>query len=412
MTNVRVPPQSLDAERSVLGSIMLLNGAIEEVAAIVSAESFYSNAHASLFAVMLDMKKRRLQIDGVTLAEELIRINELEEVGGAAYIGEVLDSVPHAQHALHYSRIVREKYNQRKLIYGINDLSASLYDGMSPDDAVAALDALSQSVGTGLVGDTTVPLTTAIDELEKYEALVEAGKIKVLTTTIKPVDDAHELGGMPGAWMAILAARTSIGKTALATQIACDNAAKGVPGVIYSLEMKQRRVASRIVRSMERSAARDLPLMINDKVRDLRHILMDIRMQVRKRGVRLVVVDYLQLVRPPDRRMDRNLQVMEISRSFLEIANELDITILGVSQLTRGSEDRIPKINDLSESGALENDADSVMLLHRERGKSGAQLILAKNREGGIGKFDLEFKAAMSRIEARDEFRELAESMP
>jgi len=404
---LRLPPQSLDAERGVLGGILLLNEAIEDVSGILDADHFYSDGHQTIFATISDLYENKVHgIDAVTLAEELMRHDRFEEVGGAGYLAEILDAVPHASHVLYYARIVREKYQQRQIIYGISELQASLYSGMAPDEAVAELDSISRSVGSGLVGETTVHISQAVDEHEEYERRVEAGEIYVISTTIKPLDELHELYGMPGGWYAILAARTSIGKTALAVQMACDCGANEVPAVVFSLEMRQRRVAQRVIKSRESAVARKLPVYLNDKLRNIRHIILEIRRLVKQRGVRLVVIDYLQLVKPEDRRLDRHRQIAEISGALVELKNELDIVIIAVSQLNRGSEDREPKLNDLSEGGAIENDADSVLLLYRPRDRMDMKIICAKNRDGSIGKVDVEMKPVIGRIEAKDQFVE------
>ena len=410
MITAQSPPQDLDAESGVLGSIMLDNRVIEEVTAILDEDMFYSTANGSIYAAMLHMHSQGRPIDPVLLCEQLVSQKELANVGGAEYILKIVEAVPHSAHANYYSRIVRERAQQRRLIWKLKELTSELYEGMKPDVAVGELDRLSQSVGTGLVGETSVLLATAIDERDAWNQAVEQGLIQIIGTSLPGVDAAHELRGMPGGWFGIIAARTSVGKTMYGVQIAYDAAAAGVPAVIYSLEMRQRRVADRVLKYQARDLVRSRQLWVNDKLRDIRHIVMDIRMHVRKHGVRLVLLDYLQLIRPANPKLDRRFQMEEISRAIVELKNELDIVILGISQLNRGSEGQKPKLSDLSESGALENDADSVLLLHRLRDREEGCVIVAKNRDGTTGvEIDVKLNSQTARFEERDKFADLSE---
>jgi replicative DNA helicase len=331
--SLETPPQDLNAEMSVLGSIMLDNRCIEEVMGIIDCDMFYSQANSIIYGAIQQMQSVGKPVDPVLLCEMLLSQKALASVGGAEYVATILESVPHAAHANYYSRIVREKAQQRRIIWKLKELTSELYEGMKPDLAVGELDRLCLSIGTGLVGETSVTLATAIDESDAYHKLVADGKIQVIGTGLPSVDQAFELGGMPGGSMGIIAARTSAGKTILGVQMAYDAAAAGVPAVVYTLEMRQRRVADRVLRYQARDVVRSQKLWLNDKLRDIRHICMDIRMHVRKHGVGLVLIDYLQLVRPANPKLDRRLQVEEISRALVELKNELDIVIIAAFQL-------------------------------------------------------------------------------
>jgi replicative DNA helicase len=410
--NLRLPPQNLDAERGVLGSVMLLNESLDEIQAIVSADSFYSHAHQQIFCTAVDMRQRRVRVDAVTLSEEMMSKGTYESVGGAAYIMEVLDTVPHSSHALYYARIVREKYLQRCLIYKLGEIQASLFIDMKPDQAVAELDSLCQSIGVGLVGDETITISEAIDKLQLWNRKIEAGEMQLVSTSIPSVDRAHKHGGMLGGWLAIIAARTGIGKTSLLTQMLCHNAENDVPALMYSLETNDYLIASDVLAAREESVARKLPLRINDKAKSIRHIVMDIRNQVRRNGVKVVGIDYVQLIQPTDTRLDRRLQVAEISGCLVALKRELNITIIGLSQVVQSAEDREPKLNDLSETGSLSNDADSVLLLHRPRNRNESKLIVAKIRHGGmVGSHLLTYDPETAMVTPKDEFAELSETM-
>lgn len=411
--SAQTPPHDLNAEMSVLGSVMLDNRSMEEVAGIIDCDMFYSQANGIIYAAMQQMQAVGKPVDAVLLCEMLHSQKELAGVGGAEYVATILESVPHAAHANYYSRIVREKAQQRRIIWKLKGLTSELYEGMKPDSAVGELDRLCLLIGTGLVGETSVPIEKAIQERDEWNAAVEQGLIQVVSTSLSGVDKHLPLSGMPGGWLMLIAARPSVGKTILGAQLAENAARNGIPTVVYSLEMMQRRVADRVLTYHEKQSLCKQPLWLNDKLTDIRHIMMDIRMHVRKSGVRLVVIDHVGLVEAANPRLERRLQIAEISRSLRKLKNELGIVVVLLCQLNRGAEDtKKPTLANLAESASLEQDADSVLLIHRLRERPEGVVILAKNRDGATGaEVSVRLHADKVLFEERNEFAELSERM-
>lgn len=417
MTELRVPPHSQDAEKSVLGSMMLGPDCIDEVRMLLTYESFYMQRNGKMFEAILSLHDSRVPVDPMVLCEDLLRRQWLEEIGGAEYVMEIVESVPHAAHAVYYANIVRRNAVTRSLIFGMRALVDRAYKGDEPEEIAAEVSALAESAQQGIVGQTSWTAAQSLDSLEQFERDLEAGRVRVIPFGIAGIDnkidigtrDGVKQGGMQGGDLIVLGARPSIGKTALATQIAVDCASNTGPAAIFSLEMKQRRVTRRVVRDMSRAEFRKLPLMINSTLRKHRDILTEIRLLVKRHGVQFVIVDHIGLVHPPNERIDRRLQVAEMSRSFKETAEALNIPIMVLSQLNRTSEKagRRPGLSDLAESSALDQDADIAILLHREtRSDSDCEVILAKNRDGETGLVKLEFKAAIARLVEKDVYGE------
>lgn len=432
---LRVPPQNLDAERGVLGSILLLNEAIDDVGEVLKAEHFYSDGHQKIYTAIRDLYENNIKgIDGVTLANELVRRGELEEVGGAAYLGEILDSVPHAAHVRYYSEIVREKWLQRSLIYACTEILAESYELstdiedllQSAERRVFGIVEQQEGAGNIAIGDI---LMDAFDRIE--ERLAREGDVTGVTTGFSDLD--AQTTGLQPTELVILAARPSMGKTAFVCNIAeavARHANKGV--LLFSLEQSNLELAERFLCITSRVNGHDLragnltadqrdqlmaasddlarlPLFIDDKPgRTMAQIAALARRLHRKSPLGVIIIDYLQLVEPDDKNSPREQQIASISRRLKFLAKELRVPVIALSQLNRGvelREDKRPRLADLRESGAIEQDADMVMFLHRpdaydpEDRPGEAEIVVAKHRSGPTGIVRLTWRKEYMRFE-------------
>ena len=417
----KLPPQDLDAERGVLGSILLMNDMIDEVADIIQANHFYLEAHQQIYNGIWRLHDNGIRgIDAVTLSSELAKKNELEAIGGNRYLIEILDTVPHAAHAKYYAGIVRDKYIQRSLIYACTDILRENYE--DADDTQELLQRaehrifqiLEQQENTDKLEIRDILLKT-FDRIN--ERLEHEGHVSGLSTGFADLDG--KTNGLQPSELVILAARPSMGKTALVVNIAEAVAREAQTGVvIFSLEQSKLELAERLLcirakldghklrkgdlseedrdRLMQASAElSELPLFIDDSPgRTMAQIGAISRRLKRRRSVGLVIIDYLQLIEPEDKKAPREQQIAAIARRLKFLAKELDIPVVALAQLNRGvelREDKRPRLADLRESGAIEQDADLVMFLHRpdaynpEDNPGLAELIIAKHRSGPTG---------------------------
>lgn len=431
----RLPPQNLDAERSVLGSILLANEAIDEIADILQPEYFYSEAHRRMYAACRDLYDRGIRgIDPVTVAEELDRRGELADVGGVPYLTEVLEAVPHAAHVKYYAGIVRDKWIQRSLIYACTEILRESYDPASDTDEL--LQHAEQRIFRILEQQE------ATEKLEIGEILMEAwdrinerlentGTISGLTTGFVDLD--AKTNGLQPSELVVLAARPSMGKTALVCNIAEAVARREQRGVlIFSLEQSRLELAERFlclrakvnghdVRSgnlnedqrhalmQASSELSELPLYIDEQPgRSMAQISAISRRMKRRSNLGLVIVDYLQLIEPEQKTVPREQQISQITRRLKYLAKELHLPVIALAQLNRGvelREDKRPRLADLRESGAIEQDADLVMFLHRpdaydpEDNPGLAEVIVAKHRSGPTGIVNLTWRKEFMRFE-------------
>ncbi|QDT39433.1 replicative DNA helicase [Stratiformator vulcanicus] len=431
----RVPPQNLEAERGVLGSLLLMNDAIDEVADVVTADSFYSDRHRLIYASIHDLYERGVRgIDVVTLAEKLEKERHLEECGGPAYLVEILESVPHAAHAKYYAEIVREKAVERSLIYACTDILKECYDATRPIDEILQLAEqgifriLEQQEITERfsIDQILIDAWSRIEQRSQNE-----GELSGLTTGFSDLDK-HTNGFQPSE-LIILAARPSMGKTALVCNWAeaiADRTGKAV--LLFSLEQSKLELAERFLciraqvdghklrsgefdeaeryRLMEASSElHELPLFIDDQAgRTVSQIGAIARRLKRQGNLGIIIVDYLQLIEPEDRKAPREQQIAFISRRLKFIAKELSVPVVALAQLNRGvelREDKRPRLADLRESGAIEQDADLISFLHRpdqydKNDRPGeAEVIIAKHRSGPTGIVKLTWRAKYMRFE-------------
>lgn len=435
MSGITLPslPHSLEAERAVLGGILIDNDRFEPAAAVLTGEMFFRTAHRRIWAALAALAARQSVLDLVTLREALERSGELEAVDGPAYMASLVDGVPRSTNVPHYAQIVRELHTRRALI----QQAARLMEAAAHDDAeagalldagVAGLMALSAQASPGDLVDGPRLASEAMAWLEDVQQRRGQGSVSGTTTGIRELDDMTD-GLQPGD-LIVLAARPSQGKSALALQLAL--AADG-PCAFFSLEMSRAQLAARALATLGRVdgwAMRRGYLGREEQARVAR--AMDVlaesglsiddtsgqtvpqirakarRWQVSRGGLRLVVVDYIQLLKPATKSGNREQDVAEMSRGLKALARDLQVPVLALAQLNRAVEqqrDREPTLANLRESGALEQDADAVWFLHRPDGQSvavegPAKIILAKQRNGPVGSVEVTWTPSCTRFDA------------
>lgn len=419
------PPQSLEAERAVLGSLLLLPEVFDDVALLVSAEDFSGDANARLYRHIQNMNAEGESIDVVLLVQRLKDAGEYEAVGGGAYLAEVGEAVPTAAHAAYYAKIVREKSILRSLINAGADILTDAFDEtMDPRSVLSKAEervfSILEEKGQGQVNAIRDVLQASLARMnDRMSEGHDAGGVET------GFDDFDEMtGGMHGSELIILAARPSMGKTALAMNIVEHVSVDcGQPVLFVSLEMSALELADRLLCSRARVSGHRLrngqitgeesskliqvageistaPLFIDDSPsRTMTEISAVARRIKRRDGLGLIAIDYLQLIDPDVPSDPRQEQVAKIARRLKGLARELDVPVLCLGQLNRqveNSRDNKPQLSNLRESGAIEQDADVVMFVHREeyyqtneedreRVKGEAELLIRKQRNGPVG---------------------------
>ena len=426
---MRIPPQSLDGEQALLGSIMLKPEAIHDILDVTKPESFYAQKHQIIWSGMMDLFSKRMPIDLLSLSTKLEEIGELEKIGGATYLTELVNMVPSAANISHYAGIVQKKYMMRRLIEASEKISHLGYDEASEleylleeaQKTVYDVTNVSSIHKFVAIGEELSDAWERIDMLHKTR-----DQLRGVPTGFRDLDS--KLAGFQKSDLIILAARPSTGKTALALDMARNAASvHGVPVGIFSLEMSSQQLVDRMLASESRvdswkirtghglvegdfDAIRDgldslskAPIYIDDQpgnnILKMRSVARRLK---NDKGLGLIVVDYLQLMVPTNSRATDSTvqQVTEISRSLKNLARELDVPVLALSQLSRAVEQRggKPRLSDLRDSGSIEQDADVVMFIHREDRVSQdtprtniAEILIEKHRNGPTGKADLYF---------------------
>ncbi len=430
----RVPPHNVEAEESVLGSMLLSKDAIAEVLELLREDDFYRPAHRTVFRSVLELYGHGDAVDAVTVQEELRRNGSLADIGGAPFLHTLVASVPTAANATYYARIVKEAGVLRRLIdVGTQIVQLGFETPQDTERAVDIAESLVYQVAQGRV-------------TEDYHSLRD-----VLTGTLEAIERLHEdhreitgvptgfpdldrlTSGLQPANLIIVAARPAVGKSTFGLDVARHAAVRaGVPTVVFSLEMSKTELVQRLMcaectvdmqrlrtgrmeesdwtrltRSLGKLA--DAPLFIDDSPGTT---MMEIRAKCRRlrqrHGLGLVVVDYLQLMQSSKRFESRQQEVSEISRSLKLLAKELEVPVIAISQLSRQPEarsDKKPMLSDLRESGALEQDADVVLFIYRDDlydaespRKGEADLILSKHRNGPTDTVTVTFQGQYSRF--------------
>lgn len=421
----RERPANVDAERAVLGSILLKPDVCDDVALAVRPEDFADEAHQVLYRHLLDLHDSGKRIDITIVLERLRTQGDLDRLGGAPAIAEILQSVPHAAHATHYAQIVRDKAMLRSLIDASTDILRDAYDAADePRELVARAESKIFQILEHRSAAEAKPIEKVLEEvMVRMDARMKhehaLGGVETGFTDLDTL-----CGGLHNSELIILAARPSMGKTAFAMNIA-ENVAINAkqPALFVSLEMAALELADRLLCSsaqvnghrlrngtisqedrrrlvQKSSEISSSPLYIDDTPgRTLTEIAAVARRLKRKNGLAMIVIDYLQLIEPDNPRDQRQEQVAKIARRLKTMSRELDIPVLCLAQLNRQAEvsrDNRPRLNHLRESGAIEQDADVVMFVHREeyyqttdedreRVKGQAEIIIAKQRNGPIG---------------------------
>lgn len=390
----RLPPQDLDAERGVLGAIVLDPSRLDEID--LRADEFYGINHGTVYATIAAMHAEgTTAIDAVTICERLIWASKLADVGGADFIGEVMQFVPHSAHAKHYAAIVRKKAQQREIIRACSESIERAYDS-EPGEVVAGMERTLLTLREASTDGEIVHVSAGIDEFERRERDPAA----VHRTGLADLDQFLR-GGLRGSNLVIVAGRPGSGKSILSGQIAEAFARRGDAALVVSLEMDRGEIAERYVASVDRQQLRRMPLYLVDSAFNIGRICGLIRLAKRKHDIQVAVVDYLQLAESMNKKTPREQQVAEVSRSLKILAADLKIPIVAACQLNRGSEkeSRRPRISDLRESGSLEQDADIVLLLHHTDDSEASECVIGKQRNGGTGMINLTFRGDKYRFE-------------
>ena len=430
----RLPPQNVDAEEAVLGAILIDPDAIIRVATFLNPEDFYREKHGWIYDTALTLHDRREPIDLLTVCDELDRRDQLDEVGGPAFITALVNAVPTSIHAEHYARIVERTGTRRRLIEAAGQIAALAYQ--EADDVDEVVDRAEQvlfGVSERRISRELVPIKQVLsDYYDRIEYLTRhRGELIGIPTGFDRIDKL--LGGLQRSDMVILAARPSVGKTSLALAFA-HNAAKkhGQRVAFFSLEMSSEQVVQRIISAetgidaqrlrrgeIEQDEWGRFMKATSDLAETYFYIddtpgasALELRTKSRRLhaevGVDLVVVDYLQLMRGDFRSENRVQEISSISRSLKALARELNVPVLALSQLSRSVEsrtDKRPILSDLRESGALEQDADVVMFIYRDEMYNEntewpniADVIISKHRNGPTGTVQLYFRKELAQF--------------
>ncbi|MDO8552145.1 MAG: replicative DNA helicase [bacterium] len=428
----RVPPQDVETERALLGALMMNQNAMYEVADIVIADSFYAGKHRVIYESMMALYSKGEPIDVVTVSGKLKERKQLADIGGAAYLSELTGAAASPGSAQHYAHVVQTKFILRSLINAASTIGELGFQEDREieeilDEAQAAVFRVANSPMLQSFSALKDELSEAWERLEHLQK--HGGTIRGVPTGFPQLDNI--LAGFQKSDLIILAARPSMGKTALALDIARQTATKhGTAVGIFSLEMSSQQLVDRMLAAQagvdawrlrtgkiskdaeyERlqaglSVLSEAPIYIDDRpsstVLSMRSVARRLKME---KGLGLVVIDYLQLITPLHARGGDSMvqQITEISRSLKAMARELDVPVLALSQLSRAVESRRgkPRLSDLRDSGALEQDADVVMFIHRDdkmnenSDRPGiAEIMIEKHRNGPVGKIDLRFDEA------------------
>jgi replicative DNA helicase len=435
---IKVPPNSIEAEQSLVGGLMLDAQAWDKIADVISAEDLYRKDHRLIFAAIAELVEEGSPCDVVTVSERLEKRGELTDAGGLEYLATLANETPGAANARAYARILRDRSIERALIHVGNEIAGSAFatDGRGAselvDEAERLVFEIAERGARGRTGFKSLKqiLPEAVDRIDVLHQ--SEGDITGIPTGYTKFDDLT--AGLQKGDLIIVAGRPSMGKTTLAINIA-ENAAIGtkVPTAIYSMEMPSQQLAFRMISSLGRvdqshlrtgkfpdedwsrintavQLMSDAPIFIDDSPGlSPTEIRARARRLQREHGLGLIVVDYLQLMQVPGNKENRATEISEISRSLKALAKELEIPIIALSQLNRSVEqrtDKRPVMSDLRESGAIEQDADVIIFIYREEvynqetlRKGIADISIAKQRNGPIGDFPLTFVGRYTKFE-------------
>jgi replicative DNA helicase len=436
---MRIPPQNLDAEMALLGSIMLRPEALFDITDKINLDSFYSEKHRIIFEAMMELFTKRSPIDLLSVSARLKEKGWLDQIGGNTYLTEIVNVVPSSANIGYYADIVQKKYMMRRLIEASDHISQIGYD--ENKELEEMLDNAEKKLFDVTNYNTShkfVPLKDELTEAwERLDKLHTDGQgMRGIPTGFPDLD--HKLAGFQKADLIILAARPSMGKTSLALDIIRQTAVEhGTPVGIFSLEMSSQQLVDRMLAAQSNVDAWKMrtgklsrqddfesiregldklakaPIYIDDQpgnnILRMRSIARRLK---NEKGLGLIVVDYLQLMVPTTTKNDNVVQqITEISRSLKNLARELDVPVLALSQLSRAIEQRggRPRLSDLRDSGSIEQDADVVMFIHREdkykdesEKTNIAEIMIEKHRNGETGKIELFFNEKKATFQTMD----------
>ena len=437
MAEGRVPPQSIEAELSVLGAMMLKKEAVTQAIEMLHAHEFYRQAHRAVFEAMEGLVRDSEPVDIVTVTESLKKSGRLDQVGGVSFLANLTNSVPSTANLAHYAKIVKEKALLRALIDASTEIAGAAYE--ASEDVARQLDDAEQKIlaiaGGRITGSFTPIKEVVFDAVDRVSVLARSkGGITGLSTGLATLDSVTR--GLQKSDLIVVAARPAMGKTAFVLNLATHVALQGKTVAFFSLEMPREQLMhrifcaegqidatrlargeldddewSRLVKVADRMLKAELYFDDTSST-----TVMDIRTRARRlkseHGLDLIAIDYLQLIQAPGRAENRTLAVAEMTRSLKVLARELEVPIIVLSQLSRATEgrsDKRPMLSDLRESGSIEQDADIVMFLYREdyynqdtENANITELSIAKHRNGATDTLKLFFQKEYTR------FRDLA----
>lgn len=428
VSDLRLPPQNLDAEQSILGAVLLENSALNKALEVIVEEDFHRGAHRTIFAGMIELADRNEVVDQITLTELLKTKGQLEQVGGAAYVAELVQAVPSASNIRHHCKIVREKSLLRGLVRTATEIVTKGYDGLGEsEDLLEYAEREIFRLAQGRLGRSFVPMHQIVKEsIEIVDRLFSRKeRITGVPTGYRVIDDIT--AGLQPSDLVIIAGRPSMGKTSLALGMAEYATIRANLTVgIFSLEMSQAQLVLRMLSSqafLDSHALRTGQLTSEnwhalcaaaDRLEGAKIFIDDsggltvqqMRSKARRlkaeHGLDLLIIDYLQLMQGRSDSESRQQEISDISRSLKALAKELEIPVIALSQLSRAVENRTdkrPVLSDLRESGAIEQDADVVIFIYRdevynpdtEEKKGIADILIRKHRNGPTGDRQLTF---------------------
>ena len=439
----RLPPQSRDAERSILGGVLRDPDTLNVLQMMLKPENFYFDAHQKIFQAILDLYNENQPVDLVLLHDKLRKNKQLEDIGGSAYLADLWESVPTGANAEYHAKIVRDSAMIRSLIHAGNEILRDSYDrSQSADELVSTAERKIMDIAkAGMIGETYTLGDAVHDALTRLDSRIGKDNLALSGLPTGYVDLDNITAGLQKSELIIIAARPSVGKTAFALNlirnIIIEQHDHAPPAVLFfSLEQSRIELAERLLCCQSRVDSHrvrkghlnsdDIQKLMDagDHLRRSRLYIDDTpsrsmlqigatsrRLQKKHEkegGLRLVVIDYLQLIEPENRRDPRQEQVAQISRRLKFLARELNIPVIALAQVNRASEDRQdhkPRLADLRESGSIEQDADTCMMLHRPGKFDGTQednileIIIAKQRNGPTGEITLTYLKQFMRYE-------------
>lgn len=426
-SQLKIPPQNLEAEQAVLGSLLIDKNAIFRVADLLVSSDFYFPAHEKIYEAILALYEKRQPIDVMSLGNFLKEKELLKDIGGSSYLAELTNLVSTASHVEHYAGIVKEKKIRRDLIQASAEITETVFEPQEIEDMLDNIEQKILAISQKSLPQNFLPLKDELkNAYERIEKLHAGGdRLRGVPTGFTALD--NKLSGLQKSDLIVLGGRPSTGKTSLALDMARNAALAGHNVGVFSLEMSREQVIDRIV-----SAESQVPLwhILTGRIQDDTEFMMiqnaldrlsgaklfiddspslnilQMRSMARRlqveHGLELLIVDYLQLIRPRTSSDNIVAQITEISRSLKALARELKVPVLAVSQLSRNVEQRdhkTPRLSDLRDSGSIEQDADIVAFIYRKEADSvdandtsnTTQILIAKHRNGPIGEIELTF---------------------